>query len=161
MSGLTRKSIEALGQTVTGQHVRVTFSERLRSCLRFAADHPELLEEIGVVSSAAGGVLGNHKALSALLGLKPNSLARNFRDQHYVLDPHYDPSRELLARLPAGSRLDTRKWSLRRHSIEDPEPDTQSPWSGSGSVSDETVDDSAYDTGLGEDVINDAMGMIL
>jgi hypothetical protein len=111
-------TLEAFAKTITGQHAQAAFLQRVKRLIAFVGDHPQHIGEIGVIGSLTGGILVNHKIFSAFLGLKPNSLSRNFRDHNYVLDPQYDPSRELLARVPVGSGLDTRKWALRRRSIE-------------------------------------------
>jgi hypothetical protein len=83
--------------------------------VRFADDHPDYIPKIGIVSSVTGGIIIDHIVFSKFLGIKPNSLARNFRDHGFQLDREYDPSRELLTRLPDGVIIDTRKWVLRKY----------------------------------------------
>jgi hypothetical protein len=162
MTGFDADRIEMFARTIFGPHLRMTFLERLQKCVCYVAAHPEYIGEIGVIESRTGGILVNHKAFSAFLGLKPNSLARNFRDQHFVLDPSYDPSRELLTRLPGGSGIDTRKWSLRKPIVEPLGGPVGLAWLGRGTEVDDTIDDSVYDVScIGEEAINDVFGLLV
>jgi hypothetical protein len=160
MTRFDHDNIEMFSRTICGQHIRMTFLERVQKSVCYVAAHPEYIGQVGAIESTTGGVLVNHKVFSAFLGLKSNSLARNFRDHHFVLDQNYDPSRELLARLPTGAPIDTRKWALRRQTIGTLLRDT--PLHGLAPGMDDAIDDAVYDGSyLGDETMNDPLGLLV
>jgi hypothetical protein len=115
MDSAADESFRMLTREVSGSHLRETFLNRVFKCTKYVGDHPERMMTIGIISSTTGGVLIDHSTFSQFLGIKEKSLARNFRDHKFRLEKTYDPSRELLDRVPDGVAINTRKWVLRRY----------------------------------------------
>jgi hypothetical protein len=73
-------------QSVKGKWTRIAFAMRLLKCLRFVAQHPNHILDIGVVSYQNNAILFDVRILSNFLELSRNGVTKNLRQHGFELE---------------------------------------------------------------------------
>jgi hypothetical protein len=107
-----RSCMKSFRESISGTHIQTPWSERVRLTLQFVAQHPEHLPRIGLISCGYNSILVNARIFGEFIGVKPNSINRNFTQHGFILDPKCDVTQELRTLSPKLARM-SRSWCKR------------------------------------------------
>jgi hypothetical protein len=77
--------------TVFGAHAKTPFAIRLFRSLRFVTEHPEFCSEVGLMPLSSCSFLVNSEGFACFIGVKRNSLNRDFQQHGFVREPCSQP----------------------------------------------------------------------
>jgi hypothetical protein len=71
-------------KTIFGAHHKMPWATRLFRAIRFVTEHPEFRFEIGLIPLGTSSVLVNSSVFAQFIGVKRNSLNRDFQQHGFV-----------------------------------------------------------------------------